>query len=96
VLEYDEDEGIIWVTPMLISETLNIRTKDIVISVDDCDCEQCVIERGGISIDRSIYVKVPTDNGKTIRQRLSIEEANMLGRALIAYSENLDNMIEEE
>jgi len=96
VLEYDEDEGILWVTPMLISRILDGSSKDIVVTVDDCDCSECVRARGGISIDRSIHLKIPTPEGKVLLQRLSIQEANMIGRALVAYSENLDNMIEEE
>lgn len=96
MLEYDEDEGILWVTPMLISSVLDGSSKDIVVTVDDCDCSECVRARGGISIDRSIHLKIPTPEGKVLLQRLSIQEANMIGRALVAYSENLDNMIEEE
>ena len=96
MLEYDEDEGILWVTPMLISGILDGSSKDIVVTVDDCDCSECVRARGGISIDRSIHLKIPTPEGKVLLQRLSIQEANMIGRALVAYSENLDNMIEEE
>lgn len=96
MLEYDEDEGILWVTPMLISRILDGSSKDIVVTVDDCDCSECVRARGGISIDRSIHLKIPTPEGKVLLQRLSIQEANMIGRALVAYSENLDNMIEEE
>lgn len=55
MLEYDEDEGILWVTPMLISRILDGSSKDIVVTVDDCDCSECVRARGGISIDRSIH-----------------------------------------
>jgi len=96
VLEYDEDEGILWVTPMLKSRLQESSSKDIVVTIDDCDCNECVAARGAVSIDRSIQLKVPTPEGKVLIQSLSIEEANMIGRALIAYSKNLDNMIEEE
>ena len=96
MLEYDEDEGILWVTPMLSSSLTDGGSKDIVVTIDDCDCKQCIHARGGISIDRSIHLKIPTPEGEILLQRLSIAEANMIGRALIAYSENLDNMIEEE
>lgn len=96
MLEYDEDEGILWVTPMLRSRLRHSSSQDIIVTIDDCDCDECVAARGGVSIDRSIQLKVPTPEGKVLIQSLSIEEANMIGRALIAYSENLDNMIEEE
>jgi len=96
VLEYDEDEGILWVTPMLRSRLRESSSKDIIVTIDDCDCSECVATRGAVSIDRSIHLKVPTPEGKILIQSLSIEEANMIGRALVAYSENLDNMIEEE
>ena len=96
MLEYDEDEGIIWVSPMLKSSILDFSSKDIVITIDDCDCHKCVEGRGGVSVDRSVQVKIPTPDGTTLLQTLSVAEANMIGRALIAYAENLDNMIEEE
>lgn len=96
MLEYDEDEGILWITPMLQSRVSSNPTKDIVVTIDDCDCIKCVNERGVVGIDRSIHIKLPLSEGKVLLQPLTIEEANMLGRALLAYSENLDNMIEEE
>ncbi len=96
MLEYDEDEGILWITPMLGNRVTDNPTKDIVVTIDDCDCSKCIEHRGGIGIDRSIHLKLPLGKGKVLLQPLSIEEANMLGRALVAYSENLDNMIEEE
>jgi hypothetical protein len=96
VLEYDEDEGILWITPMLENRVSSNPTKDIVVTIDDCDCSRCIEERGIVGIDRSIHLKLPLTDGKVLLQPLTIEEAGMLGRALMAYSENLDNMIEEE
>ena len=53
-------------------------------------------DRGGLDANRLLYIQIPMGDGKVAYQRLSLEEANMLGRALIAYSENLSNMLEEE
>ena len=96
MLEYDEDEGILWITPMLNSTIIKTRSKDIVVTIDDCECKKCIEARGVVSIDRSIHLKIPIGRESSVVQRLSIEAANMLGKALVAYAENLDNMIEEE
>ncbi len=96
MLEYEEDEGILWLSPMLSCEVRDSESKDLVCSIDDCDCAKCVSDRGGLDANRLLYIQIPMGNGKVIYQRLSLEEANMLGRALIAYSENLSNMLEEE
>ena len=38
-------------------------------------------------------MKIPIGGGKAVMQRLSIEEAGIIGRALVSYSENLQNML---
>ncbi len=96
MLDYEEDEGILWLSTMLASQIKVSDSKDIVVSMDDCDCEKCRLERGNISIDRSVYVNIPLPDGKVVHQRLTLKEADILGRALIAYSENLSVMMEEE
>tara|TARA_B100000287_G_scaffold422876_1_gene465406 strand:+ start:6382 stop:6672 length:291 start_codon:yes stop_codon:yes gene_type:complete len=96
MLEYEEDEGILWLATMLSSEIKESNSKDLVCSIDDCDCAKCISDRGGLDADRLLYLQIPIGDGKVVYQRLSLEEANMLGRALIAYSENLSNMLEEE
>lgn len=96
MLEYDEDEGILWVSPMLSSEILDSESKDLVVSIDDCDCHKCQDARGNLSMDRTIYISIPLPNGKVVQQRLTLKEANIIGRALFAYSENLEIMLEEE
>ena len=93
MLEYDEEEGIIWVSPMLASKIVTRESDDIVVTIDDCDCDECEACRGPVPTDHSVYIKIPIDGGKAVMQRLSIEEAGIIGRALVSYSENLQNML---
>ena len=92
MLIYEEDEGIIWITPMLESEVLRTRekVKDIIATIDDCDCQECSVRRGLIGIDSNIMLKLPMPEGGSVVQRLSLQEAKMLGSALVAYAENLE------
>lgn len=92
MLIYEEGEGIIWITPMLESEVLRTRqkVKDIIATIDDCDCQECSVRRGLIGIDSNIMLKLPMPDGGSIVQRLSLQEAKMLGSALVAYAENLE------
>ena len=92
MLIYEEDEGIIWITPMLQSEVLRTQqtVKDIIATIDDCDCQECRIRRGFIGIDSNIMLKLPMPEGGSVVQRLSLQEAKMLGSALVAYAENLE------
>jgi hypothetical protein len=98
LLEYDEDEGIIWITPMLASEVIKTKEKidDIICTIDDCDCHECGIRRGWVGIDRNIMLKIPLPGKQSVVQRLTIEEARLLGCALVAYAENLNNIMGEE
>lgn len=97
MLEYDEDEGIIWINPMLVSEVLETKEKiyDVICTIDDCECHECDIRRGMIGIDKTIMIKIPLPGKKSVVQRLTIQEAKVLGRALVAYAENLE-IIEAE
>lgn len=92
MLVYEEDEGIIWITPMLESDVLRTKhkVKDIIATIDDCDCEECDMRRGVLGIDSNIMLKLPLPNNGSVIQRLSVQEAKMLGSALVAYAENLE------
>ena len=46
MLEYDEEEGIIWVSPMLASKIVTRESDDIVVTIDDRDCDECEVREG--------------------------------------------------
>lgn len=90
MLSYDEDEGILWLHPVFaaITKPGSIVKSSIIVTIDDCDCEECDQDRGPVDMVSTLLLHLPTDAGMSL-QRLSPSEARTLGNALVDYSNDL-------
>ncbi len=97
MLDSEEEEGMIWINPIfgtIIAD--NEGEGAIFCSIYDCSCEECDALRGGIEINKTIVISLPIDDEVLIVQRLTVQEATLLGQALITYAKDLKILMEEE
>tara|TARA_Y100001963_G_C6395877_1_gene271890 strand:- start:122 stop:424 length:303 start_codon:yes stop_codon:yes gene_type:complete len=98
MLVSEEDEGILWVHPLFAAVMKSADTepsgKPLVVTVDDCECIECDLKRGPIDFISTILVYIPTETG-VIAQRLTPQEAEAIGKALIKFSQDVSSFQEE-
>lgn len=90
MLSYDEEEGILWLHPVFAAITKQVPDgkQSIIVTIDDCDCEDCDQDRGPVDMVSTLLIHFPTDAGIAI-QRLSAKEARALGNVLVDYANDL-------
>jgi hypothetical protein len=96
MLTHKEEQGILWVSPLFASscKLVDSEERPIVVTVDDCECIDCDLERGPIDFISTLLLYVPNEESIVI-QRLTPAEAEAIGKALIQYSHELRKFKEE-
>ena len=92
MLDSEEEEGMVWINPIfspIIAD--NEGEGAIFATIDDCDCM-----RGGIEINKTLVISLPIDHEVLMVQRLTVQEAILLGQALLTYANDLKLLMEEE
>lgn len=97
MLDSEEEEGMVWINPIfspIIAD--NEGEGAIFATIDDCECEDCDCMRGGIEINKTLVISLPIDHEVLMVQRLTVQEAILLGQALLTYANDLKLLMEEE
>jgi hypothetical protein len=92
MLVSEEDIGILWVSSIFAAthNELNVDSigQPITVTIDDCECPECDIEREPIEFDSTLLIHIPTKNG-VISQRLTPSEAQAIGKSLLKFSQEI-------
>ena len=95
MLTCEEDDGILWVQPIFAASEVECVESEIIVTLDDCDCEGCAEFRSGVHPVSTIFLRIPV-KGKHVVQRLTPDEARAMGSALIRYARDIEDVVNSE
>ncbi len=93
MLSAETQDGITWIYPIFgtLIEQLEDAKDAVVLSLDDCECDECEEERGPLMELNTVILAMSYDT-KIMRQRLTSEEAKLLGESLLDMARTIDEL----